>query len=88
SAILGNQEEDTRHSWTLDTITELRSRNWEVTISHTFREGNRVANLLAHHGHSLVFGFHVNCFYPHEADRAIWHDHVGTCFPRAIPMNK
>ncbi|CAN1842174.1 Putative ribonuclease H protein At1g65750 [Linum perenne] len=88
TAIQENQEEDSRHSWTLDSITELRSRNWEVTISHTFREGNQVADLLAHHGHTLDFGFHVDCFYPHEVDRAIWHDHVGTCFPRTIPMNE
>ncbi|CAN1725728.1 Putative ribonuclease H protein At1g65750 [Linum perenne] len=88
SAILGNQGEDSRHSRTLGTITELRSRNWEVTISHTFREGNRVADLLAHHGHSLVFCFHVDCVYPHEVDRAIWHDHVGTCFPTTIVMNE
>ncbi|CAN1186812.1 hypothetical protein LINPERPRIM_LOCUS11053, partial [Linum perenne] len=39
-------------------------RNWDVTISHIFREGNRVADLLAHHGHTLDFGLHVNCIYP------------------------
>ncbi|CAN1274248.1 Putative ribonuclease H protein At1g65750 [Linum perenne] len=81
TAILGDQEEESRHGRTLESILELRSRNWEVTISHTFREGNRVVDLLAHHGHSLNFGFHVDCDYPHEVDRAIWHDHVGTFFP-------
>ncbi|CAN1167478.1 Putative ribonuclease H protein At1g65750 [Linum perenne] len=88
TAILGDQEEDSRHGRTLEAIFELRSRDWEVTISHTFREGNRVADLLAHHGHSLDFGFHVDCIYPHEVDRAIWDDHVGTCFPRTIPVNE
>ncbi|CAN1176738.1 Putative ribonuclease H protein At1g65750 [Linum perenne] len=88
TAILGNQEEDSRHGRTLEAITELRSRNWDVTISHIFREGNRVADLLAHHGHSLDFGLHVNCNYPHEVDRAIWSDHAGTCFRRTIPMNE
>ncbi|CAN1775327.1 Putative ribonuclease H protein At1g65750, partial [Linum perenne] len=88
TAILGDQEEDSRHGRTLESIDELRNRNWEITISHIFREGNKVADLLAHHGHSLDFGFHVNCTYPHEVDRAIWSDHVGTCFPRTIPMNE
>ncbi|CAN1188488.1 Putative ribonuclease H protein At1g65750 [Linum perenne] len=88
TAILGDQEEDSRHGRTLETISELRSRDWEVTISHTYREGNRVADLLAHHGHTLDYGFHVNCTYPHEVDRAIWSDHVGTCFPRTIVMNE
>ncbi|CAN1827700.1 hypothetical protein LINPERHAP1_LOCUS32014 [Linum perenne] len=88
TAILGNLEEDSRQDRTLEAICELRSRNWEVTISHIFCEGNRVVDLLAHHRHTLDFGFHVNCFYPHEVDRAIWSDHVGTCFPRTIPINE
>ncbi|CAN1798128.1 Putative ribonuclease H protein At1g65750 [Linum perenne] len=88
SAILGGQGEDSRHGRTLDTINELRSRNWNVTISHTYREGNTVADLLAHHGHTLDFGLHIDCMYPHEVDRAIWSDHVGTCFPRFISMNE
>ncbi|CAN1772141.1 hypothetical protein LINPERHAP1_LOCUS12114 [Linum perenne] len=88
TAILGTQEEGSRHGRTLDNIDELRSRDWEVTISHIFREGNRVADLLAHHRHSLDFGFHVNCNYPHEVDSAIWSDHVGTYFPISIPMNE
>ncbi|CAN1152491.1 Putative ribonuclease H protein At1g65750, partial [Linum perenne] len=87
TAILGEQEEDIRHGRTLESISELRRRNWEVTISHIFREGNRVADLLAHHGHSLDFDIHFDCSYPHEVDRAIWHDHVGTCFPRTILIN-
>ncbi|CAN1185471.1 Putative ribonuclease H protein At1g65750 [Linum perenne] len=86
TAILGDQEEDSRHGRTLASINELQYRNWEVIISHTFREGNRVADLPAHHGHTLEFGFHVDCSHPHEVDRAIWHDHVGTCFPRTIPI--
>ncbi|CAN1126972.1 Putative ribonuclease H protein At1g65750 [Linum perenne] len=87
TAILGHSEEDSRHGRTLDSIKELRMRNWDVTITHTFREGNMVADLLAHFGHSLDFGFHFDCTYPSEVDRAIWSDHVGTCFPRTIPIN-
>ncbi|CAN1122705.1 hypothetical protein LINPERPRIM_LOCUS2870 [Linum perenne] len=64
TTILGNQEEDSIHGRTLDTISELQNRNWEVTISHIFREGNKVTDLLAHHRHTLDFGFHVNCTYP------------------------
>ncbi|CAN1176456.1 Putative ribonuclease H protein At1g65750 [Linum perenne] len=87
-AILGDHVEDSRHGRTLEAIKELRSRDWEVIISHTFREGNTVADLLAHHGHSLDFGLFVDCLYPHEVDRAIWNDHVGICFPRLIPLNE
>ncbi|CAN1291848.1 Putative ribonuclease H protein At1g65750 [Linum perenne] len=38
TAILGDQEVDSRHGRTLETISELRSRDWDVTISHTYRE--------------------------------------------------
>ncbi|CAN1805049.1 hypothetical protein LINPERHAP1_LOCUS24122 [Linum perenne] len=40
TAILGDQEEDSRHGRTLESIFEFRSRSWEVTISHIFRESN------------------------------------------------
>ncbi|CAN1144666.1 Putative ribonuclease H protein At1g65750 [Linum perenne] len=63
TAILGHSEEDLRHGRTLDRIKELRMRDWDVTIAHTFREGNKVADLLSHHMHSLDFGFHINCTY-------------------------
>ncbi|CAN1136200.1 Putative ribonuclease H protein At1g65750 [Linum perenne] len=88
AAILGDHVEDSRHGRTLGAINELRSRDWEVSISHTFREGNTVADLLAHHGHSLDFGLFVDCLYPHEVNQAIWNDHVGTCFPRLINLNE
>ncbi|CAN1253617.1 hypothetical protein LINPERPRIM_LOCUS8360 [Linum perenne] len=86
TTILGNQEEDSRHGRTLDTINELRSRNWEVTISHIFREGNRVVDLLVHHRHTLDFGFHVNCIYPTRLIELSGATMVGTCFPRTIPI--
>ncbi|CAN1152137.1 hypothetical protein LINPERPRIM_LOCUS28749 [Linum perenne] len=57
TAILGNQEEDSRHGRTLDNINDLRRRNWDVTISHIFREGNRGDDLLAHHRHTLILVF-------------------------------
>ncbi|CAN1833707.1 Putative ribonuclease H protein At1g65750 [Linum perenne] len=68
SAIWGGGDEDSRHSRTLISINELLCRDWDVTISHTYREGNTVADLLAHHGHSLDFGLHIDCMYPHVVD--------------------
>ncbi|CAN0919759.1 hypothetical protein LINGRAHAP2_LOCUS31642 [Linum grandiflorum] len=37
-------------------VKHLLQLNWVVQITHTYREGNRVADLLAHHGHSLSLG--------------------------------
>ncbi|CAN1801834.1 hypothetical protein LINPERHAP1_LOCUS23125 [Linum perenne] len=33
TVILGDQEDNSRHGRTLESILELRNRNWEVTIS-------------------------------------------------------
>ncbi|CAN1141833.1 hypothetical protein LINPERHAP2_LOCUS12709, partial [Linum perenne] len=55
AAINGEITENPRHEGTLLNIRELRHRNWETVVSHTFREGNVVADLLAHHGHLLNF---------------------------------
>ncbi|CAN1799969.1 hypothetical protein LINPERHAP1_LOCUS22331 [Linum perenne] len=43
TAILGSSEKDSKHGRALDNIDELR--NWDVTISHTFREGNKVVDI-------------------------------------------
>ncbi|CAI0378945.1 unnamed protein product [Linum tenue] len=37
----------------------LIQRNWEVRISHIYREGNKVADFLANTGHSVSIGYHV-----------------------------
>ncbi|CAI0444865.1 unnamed protein product [Linum tenue] len=37
----------------------LIQRNWEVRISHIYREGNKVADFLANKGHSVSIGYHV-----------------------------
>ncbi|CAN1354374.1 hypothetical protein LINPERPRIM_LOCUS43403 [Linum perenne] len=88
TVIQGHSEEDSRHGRTLDNIEELRMRNRDVTVAHTFREDNKVVDLLAYHRHSLDFGFHINCTYPLKVDRAMWSDHVGTCFPRTILIHE
>ncbi|CAN0863352.1 Putative ribonuclease H protein At1g65750 [Linum grandiflorum] len=38
---------------------ELCSRQWEVTISHIYREANFAADYLANLGHSLPYGMHL-----------------------------
>ncbi|CAL1375573.1 unnamed protein product [Linum trigynum] len=37
----------------------LLQQNWEVKISHIYREGNKVADFLANKGHSASIGFHI-----------------------------
>ncbi|CAN1336565.1 Putative ribonuclease H protein At1g65750, partial [Linum perenne] len=42
-------------------IRELRKaldRDWNVSLSHTYREGNKAADFLADLGHSKALGLH------------------------------
>ncbi|CAN0926475.1 hypothetical protein LINGRAHAP2_LOCUS35366 [Linum grandiflorum] len=58
-----------------------------VHVSHTYREGNRVADLLAHQGHSLSFGLHlITCFSSDIIDCLKAYS-IGVSFPRSIVIN-
>ncbi|CAI0545960.1 unnamed protein product [Linum tenue] len=41
---------------------ELLTHQWEVVVSHIFREGNKCANHLASRGHLLPLGYHPNSY--------------------------
>ncbi|CAN1170985.1 Putative ribonuclease H protein At1g65750, partial [Linum perenne] len=87
SNICGKIEDDSRHWQTIKSIHDWLDMDWEVQVYHVFREANRVADLLAHHGHSLDFGISVNCSYPLSIDREIWNDFIGASSPRVIRFN-
>ncbi|CAN1763098.1 hypothetical protein LINPERHAP1_LOCUS8681 [Linum perenne] len=59
-----------------------RNRDWEIRISHVFREANRVADLLAHLRHNLPLGTHLNCPISKDIERCILSDCIGVAFPR------
>ncbi|CAN1170479.1 Putative ribonuclease H protein At1g65750 [Linum perenne] len=48
-----------QHAGEILALRSLISRDWEVSFSHVYREGNHAADFLANTGHSLPFGFHV-----------------------------
>ncbi|CAN1150946.1 Putative ribonuclease H protein At1g65750 [Linum perenne] len=76
-AITSNILEDSRYSHTIHQIHKLLERDWTVVVYHIYRERNRVADLLAHHGHDLSFGPHFNFPCSPEIDRAIMADCIG-----------
>ncbi|CAN1126873.1 Putative ribonuclease H protein At1g65750 [Linum perenne] len=88
ATITGASENDSRHGLTIQKIADLRKLNWETSISHIFREGNKVADQLAHHGHSLDLGVHLNCLYPSSVDKLIWDDFCGASTPRFTLINQ
>ncbi|CAN1132606.1 Putative ribonuclease H protein At1g65750 [Linum perenne] len=73
---------DGRHCLLIHSIQEWRNRDWEVRISHDFREANRKADLLAHLGHGLPLGTRINCSISQDIERCIMSDCIRVAFPR------
>ncbi|CAN1150113.1 Putative ribonuclease H protein At1g65750 [Linum perenne] len=86
-AIKEAPESSCRHSQVLHRIRELCNREWVIHFTHTFREGNRVADLLAHQGHSLAFGCHFLADCNPDTRFAIFSDCIGVSIPRTIILN-
>ncbi|CAN0904434.1 hypothetical protein LINGRAHAP2_LOCUS23089 [Linum grandiflorum] len=40
-------------------FNEVCSRQWEVNLSHIYRQANNTADYLANFGHSLNYGLHI-----------------------------
>ncbi|CAN0905909.1 Putative ribonuclease H protein At1g65750 [Linum grandiflorum] len=78
---------DLRHKSCVEDLKELLRRNWTVYVSHTYREGNRVADLLAHQGHSLPLGMHPILLFSTCDIDCIKTDMIGVSFPRSIFIN-
>ncbi|CAN1850390.1 Putative ribonuclease H protein At1g65750 [Linum perenne] len=55
------QKEDTNHQHAIlvSEFIELKSRSWEVAITHVFREANCSADYLANLGHTFCLGLHL-----------------------------
>ncbi|CAN1195843.1 Putative ribonuclease H protein At1g65750 [Linum perenne] len=86
-AINGDPSSAGRHCQTLQRIRNLCNREWEVVVTHIFREGNRVADLLAHQGHSLAFGCHHLAVCNPNIRFGLFSDCIGTSIPIMIPLN-
>ncbi|CAN1180764.1 Putative ribonuclease H protein At1g65750 [Linum perenne] len=87
AAIKGSSDTDGRHGHIIHRIRDLCSRDWTVNLTHTYREGNRVADLLAHLGHSLAFGSHFITDCNPDIRMALLADCIGVSFPRTLSNN-
>ncbi|CAN0852590.1 Putative ribonuclease H protein At1g65750, partial [Linum grandiflorum] len=87
SLIQNTGPRDLQHQACVDDILKLLARNWMVSVTHTYREGNRVADLLAHHGHSLSFEVHSITSFSSEVIHCIQADIIGISFPRSTLIN-
>ena len=43
----------------LDELCSMRRWNWDLQVLHTYREGNKCANLLASLGFNMFYGCYV-----------------------------
>ncbi|CAI0429574.1 unnamed protein product [Linum tenue] len=67
-------------------IRRLMEREWEVSLSHVFRESNFVADHLASVGHSLAIGTHMVDFPGAELRYWLYFDTLGVQTPRFIAI--
>ncbi|CAI0459471.1 unnamed protein product [Linum tenue] len=62
----------------------LLRREWEVRITHIYREANFLADCLAHKGHSLSPGYHPIALSDLDVSRWALFDSVGGFTVRSI----
>jgi hypothetical protein len=66
-------------------IRQLLDLNWQVHLSHTWREGNRSVDWLANFSYSLSsFRVHFIESPPRELQRLLFDDISGACMPRNV----
>ncbi|CAN1137708.1 Putative ribonuclease H protein At1g65750 [Linum perenne] len=84
SAIEEQEDTDHQHAILALEFQELKSRSWDISITHVFREANCGADYLANLGHSYCFGLHL--FSQPNSSLAYWlrFDLIGVASPRAI----
>ncbi|CAI0454456.1 unnamed protein product [Linum tenue] len=56
--IWDRSDDDHRHGLLEKQVNHLLERDWDVAVSHVYREGNQTADFLANLGHGLTFGTH------------------------------
>ncbi|CAN1754104.1 Putative ribonuclease H protein At1g65750 [Linum perenne] len=76
-----------RHAALVAEFQDIRDRQWEVSITHIFREANCCADYLANLGHSLWFGLHVFDYPVSLLSDWLRYDLIGVALPRVVSCN-
>ncbi|CAN1149690.1 Putative ribonuclease H protein At1g65750, partial [Linum perenne] len=76
-----------QHAVDIANLRELLERDWEVTISHIFREGNFAADYLANLGHDYPWGVNIIPISDCNLNYFLRRDCIGISEPRHIPVN-
>ncbi|CAN1182949.1 Putative ribonuclease H protein At1g65750, partial [Linum perenne] len=83
-SILQKAETNHQHAAFVSEFRELKSRSWDVSIIHVYREANCGADYLANLGHSYSFGVHLLSHPDISLTRWLRYDLVGVALPRAV----
>ena len=67
-------------------IRKLLSRNWQVSLTHIFREANSAADFKANMAHSVPHGLHLLTSPPVGIYSIILQDMFGVAQPRIVPV--
>ena len=67
-------------------VRELLSRNWQISITHIFREANLVADFMANMTHSVSHGLHLFTSPTVGIYSIILQDMFGVAQPRIVPV--
>ncbi|CAN1333062.1 Putative ribonuclease H protein At1g65750 [Linum perenne] len=76
-----------QHGLEIEKFKELRSRDWDMTITHTYREGNHSADYLAGIGYGYPFGSHSFPLYDCNLVYFLRYDCSGIAEQRLIRIN-
>ncbi|CAN1147309.1 Putative ribonuclease H protein At1g65750 [Linum perenne] len=85
--LVSTEEPTHQHAMEVYEFQELLSRNWEVSIRHTYREGNHAADFLAGIGHSYPLGVSDIAITNASLGYFLRYDCMGVSEPRTILLN-
>ncbi|XVE79323.1 hypothetical protein DITRI_Ditri14bG0049000 [Diplodiscus trichospermus] len=68
----------------LEVAQNLMKREWAVSVTHVYREGNKVTDILAKMALLHDRGIRDLCDRPEETKLALLHDSLGTLWPRVV----
>ncbi|CAN0919581.1 Putative ribonuclease H protein At1g65750 [Linum grandiflorum] len=82
-----DSELDHQHAVLVLQFNEICSRQWEINLSHIYREENNAADYLANLRHSLTYGMHLFDFPDRGLSHWFHYDLIGIFLPRLISVS-
>ncbi|CAN1177052.1 Putative ribonuclease H protein At1g65750, partial [Linum perenne] len=76
-----------QHAALVVEFVELKSREWDLSLTHVYREANCAADHLAKFGHSCNVGMYFFNFPDSSLAHWLRYDLIGVALPRAISLN-